>query len=121
QGMQAEATGLLNTIDAEKLAMKQRTANKSFDAAVAAHANKDYAQALGVLVLIDPRMLPPEKAAKHAELVATCRAAEQAKADGMGSGVVATAGMQEPGMTPPVGPAVPPTNPAAPPTPGAPG
>jgi Flp pilus assembly secretin CpaC/tetratricopeptide (TPR) repeat protein len=112
QGMQAEASGLLNTIDAEKLAMKQRTASKSFDAAVAAHANKDYGQALGVLVLIDPKLLPPEKAAKHVELVAVCRA-EQAKIAGMGTEVVATAGMQDPGMTPPLAPAVQPMTPAA--------
>ncbi|MBY0514827.1 MAG: hypothetical protein K2P78_13050, partial [Gemmataceae bacterium] len=115
-GVQDEARGLLNQIDAEALAVKQRTAVKSFDAAVQAHGSKDYSHALSVFVLIDPKHLPPEKAAKRDELMTACRA-ELEKSPGMGTGVVATAGMQEP----PALPSNPSAIPMGMPTPNAPG
>src|SRR5205807_480697 len=72
QGSQAEASALLNSIDAEKLTMKRLSAEKSFDAAVQAHGHKDFGHALSVCVLIDPNLLPAEKKARMADLMATC-------------------------------------------------
>ena len=94
-GMQDEARGLLNQIDAEGLAVKQRTAVKSFEAAAAAHHNKDHGHALGILVLIDPNLLPAEMKGKQQELIVACKA-EVDKSGGMTPGVVATAGTEPP-------------------------
>ncbi|HVK08889.1 MAG TPA: hypothetical protein VM597_08955, partial [Gemmataceae bacterium] len=92
-----QATALLNSIDAEKHAQKQLTATRSFEAAQAAVKNRDYSHALGVLVLIDPKMLPEQSRGKHAELVAECRTAlGKAGVPGMGE-VATTGGMQTPG------------------------
>jgi hypothetical protein len=73
--LQQEAGALLNSIDAERLAQKQLTATRSFEAAQVAMKNRDHSHALGVLVLIDTNLLPPESRSKHAELVADCRKA----------------------------------------------
>jgi tetratricopeptide (TPR) repeat protein len=89
-GAQEEAGKLLTTIDAEKLIRKRATAVKSLDAAVQAHANKDYAQAAGVLTLIDPVLLPADKKAKRDELLAACKA----EMDKGTAAVVAAAGAQ---------------------------
>ena len=56
-GVQKEATGLLNQIDAEVFATKQRNAIKSLEAAETACKNHDHGHSLGVLFAIDP-MLP---------------------------------------------------------------
>jgi hypothetical protein len=72
---QQEAGALLNSIDAERLAQKQLTATRSFEAAQVAMKNRDHSHALGVLVLVDPNLLAPEMRGKHAELVADCRKA----------------------------------------------
>jgi Flp pilus assembly secretin CpaC len=89
-GVQAESRGLLNQIDAEVFAGKQRTAARSLDAAAAAVQNKDHGHALGVLVLIDPNLLPADLKAKREELITTCKA-EVDRAGG-----VVTAGGQLP-------------------------
>ena len=96
-GSHDEATGLLNQIDAEVFAAKQRTAEKSFAAAVAAAHEKDHGHALSILVLIDPKLLPAESKAKRDALIASCRG-ELDKADGQkaDAAVVAAGGTQPP-------------------------
>jgi type II secretory pathway component GspD/PulD (secretin) len=104
-GVKDEATSLLNSIDAERFAQKKLTATRSFEAAQASVKNRDYNNAIGVLVLIDPNMLPPEAKTKHAELINECRTALAASGSN-----VATAGAvgTQPGGAPP---AMPPTMP----------
>ncbi|HYH64000.1 MAG TPA: hypothetical protein VD866_04810 [Urbifossiella sp.] len=104
-GVQAEARGLLNQIDTEVFAGKQRTAARSLDAAATAAGNKDHGHALGVLVLIDPNLLPADGKARRQELINNCKAALEKG----GSGVV-NVGAQ----TSDLPPVVPPT--ANPPT-----
>ena len=99
-GVQAEARGLLNQIDTEVFASKQRTAARSLDAAAAAAGNKDHGHALGVLVLIDPNLLPADGKTRRQELIDNCKAALEKT----GSGVVAVGGQTS--VLPPV---VPPT------------
>jgi len=72
-GVTKEATGLLNQIDAEVFSAKQRNAEKSFEAAVAACKTRDYSHALSVLVIIDPNLLTTEMKSKRDELIATCK------------------------------------------------
>ncbi|MBA4190204.1 MAG: hypothetical protein C0467_19640 [Planctomycetaceae bacterium] len=103
-GVKDEASALLNSIDAERLTQKTLAAVRSFEAAQASMKNKDYNHALGVLVLVDPNLLPPASKTKHTELLTECRAALEKPAT---SGVAVAGGMQE----------VPP----APQTPGTPG
>jgi type II secretory pathway component GspD/PulD (secretin) len=98
-GSQDEARGLLNQIDAEVFAGKQRTAAKSFAAAVEAAKNKDHGHALGVLVLIDPNLLPKDVQKQREELIAACKAEVDKTAGPKGDAVVTTAGTQPP-MTP---------------------
>jgi type II secretory pathway component GspD/PulD (secretin) len=105
-GVKEEATSLLNSIDAERFAQKKVTAISSFEAAQAAAKNRDYNKAIGVLVLIDPNMLPPEARAKHAELLTECRTA--LAGNGSGVAVAGAVGTQTampptapPGMMPP--------------------
>jgi type II secretory pathway component GspD/PulD (secretin) len=101
-GLQDEASRLLTTIDAEKYRQKRATALKSLDAAAQAHAHKDYGQAVGVLTLIDPMLLPADKKARRDELLSLCNA-ELDK----GKGLVAAAGTQPPAggeLTPVPGP-----------------
>jgi tetratricopeptide (TPR) repeat protein len=95
-GARDEARGLLNSIDAEKLSQKKATAAKSFDAACAAMQQKDYGHALSVFALIDPNLLPADAKAKHADLVAACKAE-------LDKGAVTTAAAQEPEKTPAAG------------------
>ena len=99
QGMQDEARSLLNQIDAETLKIKQMTAAKSYEAAVAAVQNKDHGHALSVLVLIDPNLLPGDMRARRDDMIASCRV--ELEKNG-GKAVVATGGM-EPPMLPPGG------------------
>ena len=94
-GAQAEAGGLLRQIDAQVYADKQRTAVKSFDAAADAVRNKDHGHALGVLVLIDPNLLPADARTKREELVRVCKA-ELDKGDDPKPGVVAAVATQPP-------------------------
>lgn len=96
---QAEARGLLNQIDAEVFAAKQRTATKSYEAAVSATQRKDFGQALGVLVLIDSNLLPPDMRPKREELIATCKAELDKAGHSKPDSALATAG----GMQPPAG------------------
>ncbi len=76
------------------------TAVRSFDAAQTAYKRKDYNHAIGVLVLIDPNLLPADMKGQRDELIGQCRA-ELGKL-GMGT-TVAAGGMQQPGE-PPVSP-----------------
>ncbi|WP_145242496.1 hypothetical protein [Urbifossiella limnaea] len=96
-GVQAEARGLLNQIDTEVFAAKQRTAARSLEAAAGAANNKDHGHALGVLVLIDPNLLPADGKARRQELIDNCKAALEK------TGGVVTVGGQT-GDMPPVAP-----------------
>ncbi len=73
-GVQDEAKGLLNQIDAEKYLADKASALKAFDAAAASYAARDYRHAGGVLALTDPTLLPADKRAKRDELMAACQA-----------------------------------------------
>ena len=64
-GVKTEATQLLNTIDAERLAEKKITAVKSYDAAQSAMKNRDFNHALDVLIFIDPRLLTDDMKKKR--------------------------------------------------------
>jgi tetratricopeptide (TPR) repeat protein len=107
-GVKDEATALLNSIDAERLAQRKLSATRSFEAAQAAMANRDYNHALGVLVLIDPNLLAPDMKAKHAQLIAECRGSLEKGA----VAVAPAAGMQESPMVP-ASPTMPPAGMAA--------
>jgi len=72
-GLHNEARALLNSIDAERLAQKKVNAVRSLEAAEIATRQRDYNQALGVLLLIDPNHLPADKKARREELLALCR------------------------------------------------
>ncbi|HEX4608942.1 MAG TPA: hypothetical protein VH092_12115, partial [Urbifossiella sp.] len=106
-GVQPEARGLLNQIDAEVFSAKQREAVRSLDAAAGAVQNKDHGQALGVLVLIDPNLLSAEQQARRAGMINACKA----ELDRAGMGVVAAGGTQPPAGDAP--PAANPMNPGA--------
>jgi tetratricopeptide (TPR) repeat protein len=72
-GLHNEARALLNSIDAERLAQKKINALRSLEAAETATRQRDYNQALGVLLLIDPNHLPADKKARREELLTLCR------------------------------------------------
>lgn len=72
-GAQEEARALLNSIDAERLAQKKINALRSCDAAESAVKNRDYNHAMGVLMLVDPLLLPADMKAKRDQLMAACR------------------------------------------------
>ncbi len=95
-GVQEEARGLLNSIDAARLRKKTEAAVKSFEAARQSAADKAYGRALDVLILTDAKLLPADLQAKHADLVKECREA-LAKP---GTGVVTAGGTQEPAAPP---------------------
>ncbi len=96
-GLQIESQALLNQIDAEVFASKQRTATKSFEAAVAAAQNKEHEHALQVLVLIDPNYLSAEQKAKREGLITSCKVElDRVSASQSSGGFVAAAGMQPP-------------------------
>jgi hypothetical protein len=111
-GVQAEAAGLLNQIDAEVFITKQRNAMKSIAAAEAACKNHDHGHALSVLVVVDPNLLPHEMRTKREEMIAACKA-ELAKSSGAPN-LLAAGGKAPPeGALQPVLPGMPPmaTNP----------
>lgn len=108
-GAQKDATALLNSIDAEKLAQKKRVATTSVANAKAAFDQKDYQRAMGVLVLVDSNLLPADVKAKRDEMLKQCKA----ELDKAGTGVV-TAGGKQPDIAPPMGPMTP-TAPVDPP------
>jgi hypothetical protein len=92
-GVQDQARGLLNSIDAERLAQKKYTAVRSFDAAQAAFKNKDYSHALGVLVLVDENLLPSDDMKqRRKDLIDSCRT--ELNKLGMGT-TVAAGGTQQ--------------------------
>jgi tetratricopeptide (TPR) repeat protein len=90
-----EATALLNSIDAEKYAQQQLSATRSFEAAQAAIKTRDYSHALGVLVLVDPKLLPENLRGKHAELIQECRTALNKVPSGGAASVATAGGMQD--------------------------
>jgi tetratricopeptide (TPR) repeat protein len=110
-GVQDEARGLLNSIDAERLKLKTMSAGKSFAAAQTAYTNHDYNHALNVLLLIDPNLLSSEDKAKRQELLTACKA----ELDKTGT-AVAAGGQTQPGGLPsvPMGSAEPPISPPNP-------
>ena len=97
--VQNEASGLLRSIDAERLAQKKLGAVKSYEAAQTAMKTRNYDHAMGVLTLIDPQLLPDDMKKHREDLIATCRA----ELDKLGSGTTLAGGMQPPplpgGMT----------------------
>ncbi len=95
-GVQKEATGLLNQIDAEVFASKQRNAVKSFEAAEAACKSHDHGHALSVLVIIDPNLLTTELKAKRDELIVSCKAEVDKLSVKPDMPLVATGGTQLP-------------------------
>ncbi len=107
-GVQEEARGLLNSIDAERFAQKQRGAVAAVKNAKAAFDQKEYQRTLGVLVLIDPNMLPADAKGARDQLLAACKV----ELDKTGAGVVTTSGLQPPDtMALPPGDPLPGTNP----------
>jgi type II secretory pathway component GspD/PulD (secretin) len=96
-GVKDEATGLLNSIDAERLAQKKLAAQRSFETAQASVKNHDYNHAIGVLVLIDPMTLPLELRPKHAQLIEECRASLGGTS---GTGAAVAIGGMQPGDPP---------------------
>jgi hypothetical protein len=114
-GAQEEARAMLNSIDAERLAQKKVNALRSCDAAQAAVKNRDFNHAMGVLMLIDPNLLPAEMKARRDELMATCRT-ELEKS----GGTTLAAATQPPAIpgTPTAEPPVIPGVPGSPSTPG---
>ena len=85
-----EASGLLNSIDAERLAQRKITADKSFAAAQDAVKNREYSHALDVLMLIDPHLLAADKKAMRESLIASCRT----ELDKAGATTTVASGMQ---------------------------
>ncbi len=95
-GVQKEATGLLNQIDAEVFATKQRNAVKSFEAAEAACKSHDHGHALSVLIIIDPNLLTTELKSKRDELIVSCKAEVDKLSVKPDMPLVATGGTQPP-------------------------
>ena len=91
-GMQNEARGLLNSIDTERFARKQRVAAESVKNAKLAYDQKDYQRAVGVLVLVDANLLTKDAQASRSEMLASCRT-ELAK---LGMSDIATVGGTQP-------------------------
>jgi tetratricopeptide (TPR) repeat protein len=96
-GLHNEARALLNSIDAERLAQKKINALRSLEAAETATRQRDYNQALGVLLLIDPNHLPSDKKARREELLTLCRTELE-------KNTVAVAGSQTPALPSPTSP-----------------
>ena len=68
-GLQKDAESLLRSIEAEEYAQRRNSANRSFDAALAAYTNRDYTQATAVLREIDRNMLTPDKQSRMADMM----------------------------------------------------
>jgi type II secretory pathway component GspD/PulD (secretin) len=97
-GMQKEAAALLNSLDAEVHARKERDAERALANAKAAFDQKDYRRALGALVLIEPKLLPERARKSREEMLGGCRA-ELGKS-GAGDLVATAGGVQPPEMAP---------------------
>ncbi len=105
-GVQDEARRLLNSIDSEKHALKQRTAAATVENAKGSFKNRDYQQTFDVLVLVDGNLLTADLRTARTEMMTACKA----ELDKTG-GIATAGGIQPPDMG---------TVPAAPTT-GAPG
>lgn len=89
-GVQDEARALLNSIDTEKLARKQREAAATMANAQAAFANKEYKQTFNVLVLVDGNLLTADLKTERDRMMTACKA-ELDKSD---TGVMVAAAVQ---------------------------
>jgi Flp pilus assembly secretin CpaC len=85
----ADAQALIREIEAEGLVRKKKDAAASFTSAAEYFMNKQYDQALSVLKLVDPSLLPADMKAKYEPLVASCDI-EVAKIKKTGTTAVAT-------------------------------
>lgn len=68
-GVQAEAEKLLRSIDAEEFNQRTLSANRSFDAGMAAYLRKDYTQASTMLQSLDRPLLSPERQSRLKEVM----------------------------------------------------
>ncbi len=93
-GVQDEARGLLNSIDAEKLKLKQRVAIATLENAKSSFNNKDYQQTFNVLVLVDGNLLTADLKATRDQMLTACKA----ELDKTGSGLATAGGFQPPDM-----------------------
>lgn len=92
-GVQDEARALLNSIDSEKLARKQREAVATVENAKASFRGKEYQQTLSVLALVDGNLLPADLKAERERMLTACRA----ELDKTGpSGIAVAGGVQPP-------------------------
>ena len=98
-GVQDEARRLLNSIDSEKLALKQRTAVATVENAKASYKNKDYQQTFDVLVLVDGNLLTGDLRAARSQMLTACKA----ELDKTGTGIATAGGIQPPDMGLPTG------------------
>jgi type II secretory pathway component GspD/PulD (secretin) len=68
-GVQAEATELLRSIDAEEFNQRMLVANRNFDTGLTAYYRKDYTQAAAIWGTIDAHLLNPDKQSRLKELM----------------------------------------------------
>jgi type II secretory pathway component GspD/PulD (secretin)/tetratricopeptide (TPR) repeat protein len=107
-GLQAEAVVLLRTIDVEEHNQRVLTANRNFDAGLAAFRGKEYAQAMAILQQVDSSLLAVDRKLNLKQIMDDCaRLAAAAQAP-------STAAVQAPpppaaGIGPVAGPATRPT------------
>lgn len=95
-GVQDEARALLNSIDTEKLARKQREAVATMENAKAAFKNKEYQQTFNVLVLVDGNLLTADLKAAREQMLTACKV--ELDKSGGGTGVAVAGGVQPPDM-----------------------
>ncbi len=98
-GVQDEARALLNSIDSERLAQKQRVAIATMENAKTSFKNKDYQQTFNVLVLVDGNLLTADLKATRDQMLTACKI----ELDKTGSGVAVAGGLQPPDMGLPMG------------------
>ena len=93
-GVQAEATQLLRSIDAEEYNQKVLAASHAFDAGQAAFQRHEFARAATMFRSVDSRLLPSEKQARLKEYMLTPE---------MQSNAIAQVGLKSPEMDATVG------------------
>ena len=72
-GVQDDARGVLNSIDAERFVQREITAARSFDAAETAYNNKEYSQAVDVKEPLDPNLIATAMQGKRDQLITAWR------------------------------------------------
>jgi type II secretory pathway component GspD/PulD (secretin)/tetratricopeptide (TPR) repeat protein len=90
---QAEAAGVMRSIDAIEESAKTAAAMKAFDAAVVACQTKDFVQALAIFRQIDQAVLPVEHKTKIGDMMQTCQQQVDALAN--------VPAIEAPALTPP--------------------